>query len=474
MESILDTGNNKEKCQKFTPLNIVENMLDIAEYNTNLMGKKVLENSFGSGNILKSIVRRYIKDSLNKGIPPNRISIGIENDIYGIEIDKALYTNCINDLNNMISYYELPPVKWSLYNVDALEWNNPVKFQFIIGNPPYIAYRFIDENNRKKLKEKYITCSKGKFDYCYAFIESAIQMLNEKGKLIQLVPSNIYKNVFANELRKLLLPQIVSIHEYPNKKIFGSTLTSSSIFLYDKNYSSTNIKYKNVTDRKNYKVLKNTLCDKWVFKNQLNNKKEVITFGDRFHASISIATQLNEAFLVTNDCDTLEPSILKKAVAPRALNYGKKESIIFPYYYDEKGKINNYTEEQFKKDFPLTALHLSKYKDRLLKRDADPKAKWFEYGRSQALAHLNQDKLLLSTVITNKVKIYKLDAETIPYSGIYITVKDKHYTLDDAFQILMSEQFMEYVVSLGISVSGKSKRITCKDINNYEFIEEEE
>ncbi len=46
MKSILNTENNREKCQKFTPLNIVDDMLDMAEYTTNLMGKKVLENSF--------------------------------------------------------------------------------------------------------------------------------------------------------------------------------------------------------------------------------------------------------------------------------------------------------------------------------------------------------------------------------------------------------------------------------------------
>ena len=164
MKSILETENNREKCQKFTPLNIVENMLDMAGYNTDLMGKKVLENSFGSGNILKNIVRRYIEDAFNNGISPGQISIGIEKDIYGVELDEILYSSCINELNEMIRKYGLPTVKWSLYNGDALEWNNPVDFQFIIGNPPYIAYRFIDEDNRKKLKEKYSTCSKGKIE----------------------------------------------------------------------------------------------------------------------------------------------------------------------------------------------------------------------------------------------------------------------------------------------------------------------
>lgn len=43
MKSILDIENNREKCQKFTPLNIVENMLDMAKYNVDLMGKKFLK-----------------------------------------------------------------------------------------------------------------------------------------------------------------------------------------------------------------------------------------------------------------------------------------------------------------------------------------------------------------------------------------------------------------------------------------------
>lgn len=107
-----------------------------------------------------------------------------------------------------------------------------------------------------------------------------------------------------------------------------------------------------------------------------------------------------------------------------------------------------------------------------MKRDADSKANWFEYGRSQALVHLNQQKLLLSTIVTNKVEIYKLDEDIVPYSGIYITAKDEKYDLNSVMKVLLSDDFMEYVKTLGISVSGKAKRITCKDINNYEFMEE--
>ena len=35
-----------------------------------------------------------------------------------------------------------------------------------------------------------------------------------------------------------------------------------------------------------------------------------------------------------------------------------------------------------------------------------------------------------------------------------------------------ASEFLKYVCEIGINVSGQSKRITCKDINNYEFLEE--
>ena len=113
---------------------------------------------------------------------------------------------------------------------------------------------------------------------------------------------------------------------------------------------------------------------------------------------------------------------------------------------------------------------MRQYSKELETRQSDKNASWFEYGRSQALGHLNKEKLLISTIITNEVDVYKIDANTIPFSGIYITVKNQNYSLDDAIEILKSEQFLEYVRNIGINISGKSRRITCKDINNYLFI----
>ena len=115
-------------------------------------------------------------------------------------------------------------------------------------------------------------------------------------------------------------------------------------------------------------------------------------------------------------------------------------------------------------------MHLQKYRDALDKRKKDEHAKWFEYGRSQALKELWSEKLILPMVITQKAKVYRADAETIPCAGYFITKKEgSAYELDDAEKILQSEAFYQYVKNVGTPTTQTSYRISVKDIQNYKF-----
>lgn len=471
MNSILETGRNRTKCQKFTPIALVNTMLDLVDYKTNLIGKTVLENSFGSGNILKAVVVRYIESAIGAGVNRKCIADGLSRDIYGIELDKVLYRKCVSDLNAILKSYGIPTVQWRLFNKNALLLNLEMRFDYVIGNPPYISYKEMDGKSRTILKELFETCSVGKFDYCYAFIELGIRCLKNTGKLVQLIPNNIYKNVFARNLRSLLLGHVARILDYPNQKLFDKALTSVSVLLYDMTCGSSDIHYENVTEGIKRKVKRQSLGDKWVFCASDNEHRKKTRFGDIFHASITIATLFNKAFIMDDQSAReagIEDAILKDAVSPKTLHLKRHKKIIFPYHYDN-GCLRHYLAREFKGSFPNAWRYLKKYAKQLKQRNSDKSAAWFEYGRSQALAHLNTDKLLISTIITNVVEVYKIDAETIPFSGIYITVKDNKYSLEDAVDILKSESFLHYVQNIGISISGKSLRVTCKDINNFLF-----
>lgn len=466
-----------KKCQVFTPAQNVKVLLDSVGYTKHLYGKKVIENACGDGNILTEIVRRYIVDSINEDKSVNDIKVGLENDVFGAEIDNFHYMNCLNNLNDIAKSYGIEGVIWNILNDDFLKHKFEFEFEFVIGNPPYITYRDLDDETRKYLKDNYESCKHGKFDYCYAFIEASILCLKDTGRLAYLIPSSIFKNVFAQELRNMILPYTSKIIDYTTQKLFENALTSSAILVCDKGTISPSIEYQDIANSLTYDLNKTALTEKWIFTQNKHLPKGKKRFGDYFTAAISIATLLNEAYILKEyeieesyikvGDFKIESDLIRKGVSPRSLKYEKDELILFPYSYNGNNLVR-YKREFFEENYPEATKYLQLYVEKLGDRKSDDSIEWFEYGRSQALAHLNQPKLLLSTVVTKEVNVYELTAECIPYSGIYIVPKGQ-LTLERAKEILQSDIFYQYVLGIGINASGSSLRITAVDINNYEF-----
>lgn len=468
-----------KKCQVFTPSKTVNELLDAVGYTENLFNKKVIESSCGRGDILKEIVRRYIKDAFNRGKTCNEIKNGLQNNIYGLEIDNTLCNECINTLNNIAKEYQITNVKWNILNKDFLKESIKHKFDYAIGNPPYIKYENLDARERLNLKEKFISCKKGKFDYYYAFIEASLYCLNNNGKLAYLIPVNMFKNTFAQELRNIILPYTVKVIDYSTQKLFNKVLTSSAILICDKSISSCSIEYQNIVKKSKCTANKKNLQGKWTF--NIIQKDFKRKFGDYFKASNSVCTLSNSVYVLNKSNDfiqnrdyisfkdfKIERSLIKIGVSPKSLSLKKNELILFPYKYDEKGNLIRYKVEEFENKFPEASKYLKYNINKLNKRASENNIKWFEYGRSQALNHLNQNKLLISHIITKKVNVYELDKECIPYSGIYIT-QTKNLSLSQAKELLENENFYNYVKTIGTVLNGDSLYITVKDLNDYMF-----
>lgn len=466
-----------EKCQVFTPDQNVNELLDAVGYTKDLYRKKVIENACGDGNILKEIVKRYIDDSLYNNKSIDEIKQGLERDVYGAEIDNAHFTKCLSNLDEIAASFGINNVKWNILNIDFLKKDFKNKFDYVIGNPPYINHRDLDDDTRDYLKEHFTSCKHGKFDYCYAFIEASLSCLNSSGKLAYLIPSSIFKNVFAQELRNMILPNAIKIIDYTTQKLFEHALTSSAILLCDKSVVSKKIEYQDVANGTSFTIPKSSLVKKWIFTDYKIECKPKRRFGDYFTAAISIATLFNKAYILkdfSEDGDfivvgnfKIERKVVREGVSPRSLNYKKSELILFPYRYNENALVR-YKSNEFEENFPEATRYLKSYEKELSERKSDKRIEWFEYGRTQALAHLNQPKLLLSTVVTKEVKVYELSKDCIPYSGVYIVPK-KQLSLAKAKEILESESFYKYVQGIGINANGSSLRITAIDINNYEF-----
>ena len=478
MGSVIVNEKTKEKCQIFTPIEIVDKMLDLLGYSHNLYGKSILESSCGNGQFLKEIVRRYINDCKMNGLSRTRIKNGLRRDIYGIELDPMLYQECIISLNEITDSFNIKRVSWQIKNADALRDPFQRSFDFIVGNPPYVSYWDLDSTERCYIEENYSACQFGAWDYSYAFLQDGFSRLNQGGRMAFIVPNSVFKTNAGIHIRNLLRPYVTAIYDYTTTNVFENVLTSPAILVVNKATPTEHICYHDLSRRENIIIESVALGDSWVFKKQTQTNNGIHRFGDYFQVSTSIATQCNKVFVLKgwteenqflyNGETRIEKAAVRKAASPRGKSSNAQEYIIFPYYYLE-GKLNRYSEDDYKKLFPFSYEYLNHARTELEKRDADKNSKWFEYGRSQALAHINCEKLILSTVITGRVRAYKLDDNEVPYSGLFITIKDREdgLTLDTAEEILASGSFWNYIVPHGINARGKSIRIVAKNVLDY-------
>ena len=471
-------SKQNKNCKVPTPKKYAEIMLDHIGYIENIYGKKVIENSCGSGNILIEIVQRYIKSCKNQGYSNEKIAIGLSNDIIAYEIDKEELRICRRKLNSILKDEQITKVKWKLRNSDYLK-SKEKNADYIIGNPPYITYHDLDEKDRKFVQKKFEVCKKGRFDYCCAFIEASIKALGEQGKMIYLVPYSIFKNKFASNLRKYIKPYLTKIYDYKSIEIFPKIISTSAIIICEKKNFSNKLTYKLEHENSETIIDKLNLDKKWVF---INNSSGSKRFGDYFIVANGIATLYNRAFLIENYSEDelyyyvnglkIEKILLKTAVSCKSMKKSENNvsnKIIFPYKI-EGDCVKKYTEEEFLNNFPYACIYLQQFETELGNRKTDKNAKWFEYGRSQAIHGVLGKKLIIPMVITNNVVVYEAEANSVPYAGYYIKQNDqKTMTLTEAKRILESHKFYNYVREHGTPTTVTSYRISVKDISNYMF-----
>ena len=173
---ILDNDRVKNNGEVFTPIQIVNSMLDLLpkEVWTN-KELTFLDNSMGSGIFLMEIKRRLM-EGLSEIITDKneREKHIIENMIYGVELDKKNYILACdsvfggkNDLKHFVCHDALT-FDYSKFGVD--------KFDIIVGNPPYQQNFGIKGTNSSNSKSIY-----------NLFIEQAITL--NPNYIVMITPS---------------------------------------------------------------------------------------------------------------------------------------------------------------------------------------------------------------------------------------------------------------------------------------------
>lgn len=479
-------GPDFKKCQFFTKPSLAEELLEIANYQGEL-GKGFLEPACGDGQILLQAVQRYLLKNLRDGKSTTEIKHGLEKDFVGYELDPEKHKCCVRNLDDLASRFGLSNVSWQIYLGDALKDLSKKRcFQFIVGNPPYISFANLSSKNREFCRRHFLSCRKGKFDYSFAFIERCLDQLEPGGALCFVVPSAIFKVVSGETLREIIKQDLAYLEDGFSDDFFlfdGSPNVSATVFMCEKGSHVSTFLYRDRKKGPSIRLPKCNLKKKWVFSLPIKRGRKEVSFGDVYEVHSSVATLLNDAFLlkghyskkffISDDGTVLEKDLVLPAASPSSCSKGTGLFIIFPYVFKER-TLFRIPEEIFQTKYPRCYEYLSLRKKDLLKADRDRSSAWFEYGRSQNISHVNRPKLLVSILLTNKVKAYPLSDKTVPYSGIVVYQKSSLYDLERAKRLLESPAFMEYVKAIGIRSSGKSYRILPSDLKNFAFEEPEQ
>jgi adenine-specific DNA-methyltransferase len=373
--SVKYTAKNKYG-QYFTPKVVADFMVNLAELYPD---SKILEPSCGEGVFLETLQQ--------KGY----------NNLTAYEIDQDLAT-------------EFPFVRYESFvsaNIDE-------KFDLIIGNPPYIRWKNLEDELKSELSlspiwNKYFNSL---CDYLYIFILKSIELLNENGQLIFICPEYWMNTTHSASLRNYMVQNgyFEEIYHFNETPIFDKVTVSIVIFKFVKNKRKPD-KIKVAKFYANQKLTSDTLQklqyqmpfkdaeylqvsqfktnERWLLQSddvrkeiqmleavcQKQNptsllsffdeeKKEFHTIGEICDIGNGLVSGLDKAFQLNgHELNSAEESAIIDVVKAKDLT---------PYFAENITKyifINHDLEESaFKEKYPNYFLHFQKYKNDLEKR----------------------------------------------------------------------------------------------------------
>lgn len=457
----------KENGVVFTPDWVADFMVEEALGNQKITGKeKILDTGCGEGIFTIAAAEKLTKLS---GKPINKV---IEENIYFIDLSPDYIEKTKENLQklskNKITKFNAITDDFCFHNFDE-------KFDFIIGNPPYV--RIQNLNGRKdQLQKTFITASSGSIDLYFCFFEQALKLLKENGKIAFITPNSHFYSAAGKNLRNLMLRRLIKIVNFDHFQVFKDATAYTAItflqeeetegFLYAENFKNDfeNIEFKKISAQhmrsERWEFFDKKYLDKIV---KLNKKYSTLQEVADIH--YGIATLKDELYIFSpNKSDSQyhylgEFKIEKNLCVPiiKASTYrGVNQNLflIFPY---KNEKIIPY--DIFKKNYPEAYKYFLHHKDILATRDkggGKNYEEFYAFGRNQGLKTSFGKKVITSTMNLTP-RFYIVEDENASFYAGYCVKPKKDIDLYELCDALNSDLMKEHISSVSKSYRGGYK-----------------
>ncbi|MFI3239162.1 MAG: N-6 DNA methylase [Bacteroidales bacterium] len=486
LELIMPISDKKLNGAFFTPSYIVDYI--IKEIKPKIDDTNI-DPSCGCGAFLIGLVE-YYKNRYNKSIK----SIIVEN-IYGADILEynTKRTKLILSIYALQNNEIIEETDFNIYCVDSLKHKWNVTFTNIVGNPPYVKFQDLTDENREYLTNNWQTTQSGAYNLYFAFFELGYKLLGS-GKLGYITPNNYFTSLSGESLRAFFSSNksINKIVDFAAKKVFDVqtytaitflSKTTNDKILYDRisqdqmpkdflsnlSFSSNNIKNLN---KKKWRLLRNCERDN-IYK--IENIGEPIK--NIYDICVGIATLKDAVFFIDgNTFDgefyhkkasngniyKIEKNIVKSVYKISDFKFqndinDNNRKIICPYIVN--GTTTLIAEDIFQVKYPQCYKYLLAERDTLESRDKGRKTAtpFYAWGRTQGISKYGTK--LLTPTFSKVPRFLKVEEEKAYFTNGYgIFFKNNFNLFDvcnplskveniDVVQMILNSAVMNYYIT---------------------------
>ncbi len=380
-----------------------------------------------------------------------------------------------------------------------------LKFDAIIGNPPYLTTEGMKNVTPKELplyKQKYASAYK-QFDKYIIFVERATSLLKENGLLGYIVPLKFMKVGAGQELRRLITTQktLEAITAFGACKVFPGKSNYTCLLILKKAEHDT-FRYNEVSNLEKWKLAdKNVLptdtkdyCElsegTWplfpehlreAYNTIVSNSTSLLDITGEDNIFNGIQTSANKVYIFqpksekdgiySFEKDKKVWKVEKEVTRPYfqtssgddGLNtyrtFKPNAFVIFPYRKNDADKLEMIPLDDIKEDYPELYKYLIAHKDILnaTSRDIKPVPttpdEWHRYGRHQSLDACNLPEKIIVGVLSTGDK-YAVDTfSTFVSSGgtagycMIALPEDSQYSIY-YLQAILNCKYLEWISSL--------------------------
>lgn len=411
-----------------TPPAIVDHMVaKLFEKNSPGPEDTVLDPGCGRGAFIDGIVRWCVKN--NRNIP---IITGIDSDPKHIAIAREKFS-------------AFPSIH--IRHEDFL-LHAPGKFNFIIGNPPYVPITGLT-GQEKNVYRRLFQSATGRFDLYFLFFEQALNCLEQEGTLVFITPEKYLSVKSASRLRIILAGYRINEIDLIHEQSFGNLVTYPAVttITHQKSGTPTAIIFRDGRTKSVQLPGDGTSAFPALY-GKTRKKAGYCTLGDVcLRVSCGVATGANTVYIhkkseIAPDLKKYAfPTITGRDLSISSLKVQSDLEMITPY--DANGNL--IPESQL--GTLGTFLRTPENHTRLLKRTCTARKPWYAFHENPPLSQILQRKILCKDI--TETPFFRIDdsGEIVPGHSVYYIIPRNPGHLETLHAYLNSSEVRSWLES---------------------------